>query len=69
MDIQKPHFQPVNDLESQLVHCAKATDVDTVVVDGRVLMANRECKLLDESEILRGAQNARLDLMKRMAIT
>ncbi len=69
VDIQKPHFQPVNDLESQLVHCAKATDVDTVVVDGRVLMANRECKLLDESEILRGAQNARLDLMKRMAIT
>ena len=67
VDIQKPHFQPVNDLVSQLVHCAKATDVDTVVVDGTVLMRDRQCASLDEHEILRRARVAQGDLMARMA--
>ena len=68
VDIQKPHFQPVNDLVSQLVHCAKATDVDTVVADGSVLMRGRECVLLDEAEILQRARAARRDLMGRMPV-
>ncbi len=66
VDVQKPHFQPVNDLVSQLVHCAKATDVDTVLVDGKVLMQGRECASLDEGETLRRAQAARRDLMERL---
>lgn len=66
VDIQKPHFQPVNDVVSQLVHCAKATDVDTVLVDGKVLLRGRECVSLEEGEILRGAQAARRDLMESM---
>lgn len=63
VDIRKPHFQPVNDLVSQLVHCAKAADVDTVVAEGRVLMRERKCAFLDEEEILRRAQAAQRDLM------
>ena len=67
VDIRKPHFQPVNDLFSQVVHCAKATDVDTVMVDGNVLMRDRQCTLLDEDGILRRAQDAQRDLMARVA--
>ena len=67
VDIRKPHFQPVNDLVSQLVHCAKAADVDTVVADGRVLMRERKCAFLDEEEILRRAQAAQRDLMHRLS--
>ncbi len=67
IDTGKPHFQPVNDLISQLVHCAKATDVDTVVVDGEVLMRDRQCASLDEHDVLRRAQAAQRDLMARMA--
>ncbi len=66
VDVDKPHFQPVNDLVSQLVHCAKATDVDTVVADGQVLMRGRRCTLLDEETVIRRAQAARRDLMERM---
>ena len=68
VDVQKPHFQPVNDLVSQLVHCAKATDVDTVLVDGRVLMRERRCPALDEPEILGQARAAQGDLMARLAV-
>ena len=67
VDIQKPHFQPVNDLFSQVVHCAKATDVDTVLVDGNVLMRDRRCISLDEQGIVRRAQDAQRDLMARVA--
>ena len=67
VDVEKPHFQPVNDLVSQLVHCAKATDVDTVLVDGRVLMRERRCPALDKPEILGRARAAQGDLMARLA--
>ncbi|WP_290540694.1 amidohydrolase [Alistipes sp.] len=41
VDLQKPHLQPVNDVVSNLVYCSKAADVDTVVVDGRIVVENR----------------------------
>ena len=41
VDLQKPHLQPVNDVVSNLVYCGKASDVDTVVVDGRIVVENR----------------------------
>ena len=41
VDLQKPHLQPVNDVVSNLVYCGKASDVDTVVVDGRIVGENR----------------------------
>ena len=67
VDIQKPHFQPVNNLFSQLAHLAKSTDVDTVLVDGMLLMRDRQCTSLDEDEILRSARAAREDLMARVS--
>ncbi len=67
VDVEKAHFQPVNDLVSQLVHCAKAADVDTVVADGKVLMRERRCGVLDEEAVVRRAQAARRDLMERMS--
>jgi 5-methylthioadenosine/S-adenosylhomocysteine deaminase len=61
-----PHNQPVNDLFSQLVHCAKNSDVATAIVDGRLLMKNREVLLLDEGEVVHQAQRANRDLTRRL---
>lgn len=41
IDIQKPHLQPVNHLVADLVYCCKSADVETVVVDGRIVVENR----------------------------
>ena len=60
------HNQPVNDLFSQLVHCAKASDVQTVIVDGRVLMKDRQLQLADERKLLEEARKANRDLMARL---
>ena len=60
------HNQPVNDLFSQLVHCAKASDVHTTIVNGDVLMKNRELKLVVEGHLLAIAKKANADLMERL---
>lgn len=38
VDLQKPHLQPIHDVVSNLVYCGKASDVETVVVDGQVVV-------------------------------
>ena len=47
VDLQKPHLQPIHDLVSNLVYCGKASDVDTVVVDGRIVVENRRVAGVD----------------------
>ena len=42
IDMQKPHLQPVHNIVSNLVYCGKAADVDTVVIDGRIVVEHRE---------------------------
>jgi 5-methylthioadenosine/S-adenosylhomocysteine deaminase len=66
VDIDTVHNQPVNDIFSQLVHCAKASDVQTVMVDGEILMRDRHLQLLDEKQILADAKMAHRDLMERV---
>ncbi len=39
LDIEKPHFYPRNDMVANVVYCAKAGDVDTVFVDGRMVVS------------------------------
>lgn len=47
VDLRKPHLQPVHDLVGNLVYCGKASDVETVVVDGRVVVENRQLAGVD----------------------
>ncbi|MER5541844.1 amidohydrolase [Streptomyces sp. NPDC002589] len=47
VDLTGPHTQPVHDLAAALVHSARASDVRTTVVDGRILMRDRELLTLD----------------------
>jgi 5-methylthioadenosine/S-adenosylhomocysteine deaminase len=51
LDMDKPHLCPINDPYSAVVYSAQASDVDTVIVDGRILMENRELKTIDEERV------------------
>jgi 5-methylthioadenosine/S-adenosylhomocysteine deaminase len=66
VDIDTAHNQPVNDIFSQIVHCAKASDVKTVIVAGEILMRDRRLLRLDEKKILADAQAGNRDLMERV---
>ncbi|MGE5818371.1 MAG: amidohydrolase family protein [Deltaproteobacteria bacterium] len=66
INIDTIHNQPINDIFSQIVHCAKASDVQTVLVNGEVLMKDRVLIQLDEKEVLSEAKMANRDLMERV---
>jgi 5-methylthioadenosine/S-adenosylhomocysteine deaminase len=67
VNIDTAHSQPINDIFSQIVHCAKASDVTTVIVDGEILMCDRQLTRLDEQKILAEAKRANRDLMNRVS--
>lgn len=51
IDLQKPHLQPVHNLVSNLVYCGKAADVESVVIDGRIVVENRRIKGIDLEDL------------------
>ncbi|MFJ8904272.1 amidohydrolase [Streptomyces sp. NPDC102351] len=53
VDLTGPHTQPVHDLAATLVHSARAADVRTTVVDGRILMRDRRLLTVDVPETVR----------------
>jgi len=67
VNIDTVHSQPVNDIFSQIVHCAKASDVTTVIVNGEILMRDRQLTRLDDQKILAEAKRANRDLMNRVS--
>ena len=58
IDLEKPHLQPVHDLVADLVYCGKASDVETVIVDGRVVVENRTIVGLDLKALYRKVNEA-----------
>ncbi|MBT2292214.1 amidohydrolase [Paenibacillus albidus] len=53
ISLNKPHLQPVHNLESLLVYSANGADVDTTIVNGKVLMRARRLLTIDEEELFR----------------
>jgi 5-methylthioadenosine/S-adenosylhomocysteine deaminase len=67
LDLQSaPHNVAVHNVVSHLVHCAKAADVELVMVDGRILMEGRRVPGLDEADLLAKAQAAGERLVRRL---
>lgn len=52
VDTRGAHWQPPHNLAAGLVYSARASDVHTVMVDGRVLMSERRHLTLDKERIL-----------------
>lgn len=65
VDFERPHLTPVHDFYANLVYSARGSDMDTVVVDGKVLMEGGEVRTLDEEEVRVRAREAALDLLAR----
>ncbi len=58
VDMYKPHLYPFHMPVHRLLYFAFGSDVDTVIVQGKVVMEGREVKTVDESEVLERAQRA-----------
>jgi len=52
LDLNKPHLTPLYNEYSQLVYSAGGADVDTVIINGKVVMRNRRLLTIDEAEVI-----------------
>ena len=51
IDLNEPQFIPANNIISGLVYSSTGSEVDTVIVDGKVLMENRRLTTIDEVRV------------------
>lgn len=65
IDMDKPHLYPRHNIISALAYTVQASDVDTVIVDGRIIMEKREIKTLDVEKIKYLAEKHAKDLINR----
>jgi 5-methylthioadenosine/S-adenosylhomocysteine deaminase len=63
VDVSKPHLKPLYNTYANVVYSARGSDVDTVIVDGKIVMENRQVKTLDEQAIMERAEKTALDLL------
>jgi cytosine/adenosine deaminase-related metal-dependent hydrolase len=68
VDTNKPHLVPVVNPLSTLLYGATGADVDSVVIDGNLVMKHRNVLSLGEAEIVEAAQRDGLGVLKRTKI-
>lgn len=68
VDLFKPHLVPLNMPLVRLAHFANAADVDTVLVEGKILMRGREVLTLDETEVLEEAEREAIAALERSGL-
>ncbi len=64
LDFKKPHLAPLHHYPSHLVYSAFGSDIDTVIIDGNIVMKNRKVLTLNEAEIINTAQTAFEELLE-----
>ena len=64
LDLNVPQFHPAVNIASGLVYSAAGTEVDTVIVDGKLLMMDRKLLTIDEEKVYEACERIarRLDM-------
>jgi cytosine/adenosine deaminase-related metal-dependent hydrolase len=68
IDMDAPHLTPVWNPVATVVRSAVGSDVDTVVIDGRIVMQGREMLTLDEEAIVEEVRRRYRAVAKRAGI-
>lgn len=57
LNLDQLHSLPASNPYSQIVYSASPENVETVIVDGKIVMRNHELQTLDETEIIQNAKS------------
>lgn len=68
IDMKSPHMTPHTNPVSNLVYAAHGYDVDTVIIDGKVIVENKKILTMDEDRILRDAHKRAAEVYDRAGI-
>lgn len=67
IDLNKPHLTPPHNIESHLVYSGGGSDVDTVIINGTLIMEKREVLTLEENEVMENCQKSSEDLTRKVS--
>jgi len=67
LNLNSPHAVPMYDLYAQIVYSLKSSDVQTVVIGGKVVMHDRRVLTLNEAEIIARAREYRVQVKHSLA--
>ncbi|GAP14509.1 cytosine deaminase [Longilinea arvoryzae] len=68
VDLKQPHFVPIHDPVSEVVWAANGNDVDTVIIDGKIVMWHRTVLTMDEDAILGEAEAIKDKILKQAGV-
>ncbi len=66
IDFQEPELTPMYNIYSHLVYAAKADNVETVIINGRIVMQGRQLRTLDREKIMVDATILRNKIVKSL---
>jgi 5-methylthioadenosine/S-adenosylhomocysteine deaminase len=66
INFEKPHLCPLYNEVSHLVYAAKSADVETVVVNGKIVMENRRLATLNVEHVMEMVKKAKNRLFERL---
>ena len=66
INLNKSHLCPLYNEASHLIYAAKASDVDTVIINGQIVMENRKLKTLKIDKVIEMAEKAKNSLLERL---
>ena len=66
VDMAGTHVQPLHSVTASLVYATRASDVHTVIVDGRIIMRDRQLLTLNKAEIVEQVNRSMERLARRI---
>jgi 5-methylthioadenosine/S-adenosylhomocysteine deaminase len=66
VDVAGAHVQPLHSITASLVYATRASDVHTVIVDGKVVMQDRRLRTLNKAEIIEQVNRTTERLARRV---
>lgn len=64
LDLNQPHLCPNHDIVANIIYSAQGSDVKTSIINGKVIMKNREVLFFDEEKVMYEAKRMANDLLK-----
>ena len=66
INLETAHQIPRYDIVANLVYAGQASDVDTVIIDGKIVMKNRQIVTLNEAEVINKMKKIAARLMTQV---
>jgi len=64
--LNKPHLTPMYNAYSHMVYAAGGADVDTVIINGKVVMENRHLLTIAEEDVMNEVRKIAVNIKKSM---